>query len=100
MSKGGSCRSQTIGRYFGDAAIKPCGICDNCRNKKPATISKDEFDAILHRMLNMVKYEALEPALLFNKMSDVDQEKSWKILEYLQKENKIEFDSLGRIRMK
>lgn len=95
-----SCRSQTIGRYFGDAAIKPCGICDNCRNKKPATISKDEFDAILHRMLNMVKYEALEPALLFSKMGDVDQEKSWKILEYLQKENKIEFDSLGRIRMK
>lgn len=94
------CRSLIIGRYFGDKAIKPCGICDNCRRKKNDTISREEFDALLHRILNMVKYEALEPAFLFSKMVDVDQEKSWKILEFLQKENKIEFDELGRVRLK
>jgi ATP-dependent DNA helicase RecQ len=95
-----TCRSLIIGRYFGDAAIRPCGVCDNCRRKKDSSIGREEFDAILHRMLNMVKYEAMEPALLFSKMNDVEEEKSWKILEFLQKENKVEFDDLGRIRMK
>ena len=94
------CRSQIIGRYFGDELMKPCAVCDNCRRKKDHPISKEEFDALLHRMLNMVKYEALEPAVLFSKMNGVDQEKSWKILEYLQKEDKVEFDELGRIRLK
>ena len=94
------CRSLIIGRYFGDAAIRPCGVCDNCRRKKDSTIGREEFDAILHRMLNMVKYEAMEPAILFSRMNDVEEEKSWKILEFLQKENKVEFDDLGRIRMK
>ncbi len=94
------CRSLIIGHYFGDEKIQPCGICDNCRRKKQTSISREEFDAILHRMLNMVKYEAMEPAILFSKMNDVEEEKSWKILEFLQKENKVEFDDLGRIRMK
>ncbi len=94
------CRSLIIGHYFGDEEIKTCGVCDNCRRKKQTSISREEFDAILHRMLNMVKYEAMEPAILFSKMNDVEEEKSWKILEFLQKENKVEFDDLGRIRMK
>lgn len=29
-----TCRSTYIGRYFGDDAIKDCGICDNCLRQK------------------------------------------------------------------
>lgn len=31
---GNSCRSSYIGRYFGDASIKDCGICDTCLAQK------------------------------------------------------------------
>lgn len=43
-----TCRSTYIGRYFGDAAIKDCGICDNClRNKKTGIKPADLIQRIL-----------------------------------------------------
>ncbi len=44
------CRSQIIGSYFGDDALKPCGICDNCLRQKSHP-SKEEFETIHHSIL-------------------------------------------------
>jgi ATP-dependent DNA helicase RecQ len=94
------CRSRMIGIYFGDAEIKPCGICDNCLNQKASVLSKDEFDAIHHRIINLVKYESLAAKELLAKLSGVKKEKAWKVIEFLQAENKIEMDKTGRVTLK
>jgi ATP-dependent DNA helicase RecQ len=94
------CRSRMIGTYFGDIAIKACGVCDNCLRKKAITISKEEFDLLHHRILNLVKYESLQGRDLLSKLGDVKKEKAWKVIEFLQAENKIEMDQQGRVRLK
>ncbi len=63
------CRSRIIGAYFGDTTIRPCGICDNCLRQKAVTLSKEEFDTLHHRIINMVKYESLQTKDLLLKLN-------------------------------
>lgn len=94
------CRSRFIGLYFGDNKIKACGICDNCLKHKSTRLTKDEFDTIHHRIINMVKYEPLHTRELMLKLNGINKEKAWKVLEFLQVENKIEMDYNGKINLK
>ena len=94
------CRSRMIASYFGDASVHSCGICDNCLRLKNISVSKEEFESINHRILNTVKYEPLHTKDLLLKLSGVKKEKAWKVLEFLQAENKIEMDKSGWVRMK
>jgi ATP-dependent DNA helicase RecQ len=100
VKEDGDCRSRMIGYYFGDVAIKACGVCDNCLRKKAISISKEEFDLLHHRILNLVKYESLPGRDLLSKLGDVKKEKAWKVIEFLQAENKIEMDQQGRVKLK
>jgi ATP-dependent DNA helicase RecQ len=95
-----ACRSRIIGSYFGDSHVRPCGICDNCLRQKAAHLTKEEFEALHHRIINMVKYESLHTKDLLLKLNGVKKEKAWKMLEFLQAENKIEMDAGGRVRLK
>lgn len=94
------CRSRIIGAYFGDAAIRPCGICDNCLRQKASHLTKEEFEAIHHRIINMVKYESLHTRDLLLKLNGIKKEKAWKVIEFLQAENKIEMDAAGWVKLK
>lgn len=94
------CRSRIIGSYFGDEHIRACGICDNCLRQKAITLSKEEFEALHHRIINMVKYESLHCKELLQKLTTVKKEKVWKVIEFLQAENKIKVDSTGRVSLK
>ncbi len=94
------CRSIMIGSYFGDEAIQPCGICDNCHRRKATDLTKEEFDALQHRIINMVKYESLHTKDLLDKLNGIKKEKAWKVIEFLQAENKIEMDANGWVRLK
>jgi len=100
VQEGSECRSRIIGNYFGDDKMKDCGICDNCLRKKTIMISKEEFDTIHQRILHLVKSEALQSRDLLNKLSDIKKEKAWKVIEFLQAENKIELDAKGIVRLK
>ncbi|MBL7724077.1 MAG: RecQ family ATP-dependent DNA helicase [Chitinophagaceae bacterium] len=95
-----ACRSRIIGSYFGDEHIRACGICDNCLRQKAATISKEEFETLHHRIINMVKYESLHTKELLQKLNGIKKEKAWKVLEFLQAENKIHVDSTGWVKLK
>ncbi len=95
-----ACRSAEIGNYFGDEAIRPCGICDNCFRRKNVQLTKEEFESLHHRIINMVKYEALHSRDLLLKLSDTKKEKAWKVIEFLQAENKIEVDRDGKVMLK
>ncbi len=95
-----ACRSRIIGTYFGDASIKACGICDNCLRQKSSALSKEEFETLHHRIVNIIKYESLLTKDLLLKLNGVKKEKAWKVLEFLQAENKIEMDRHGLVKLK
>lgn len=94
------CRSRIIGVYFGDDHIKTCGICDNCLRQKAVSLTKEEFDQLHHLVINLVKYESLPVKELLLKLNGVKKEKAWKVIEFLQAENKIEMDANGYIHLK
>ncbi|MFI5133108.1 MAG: ATP-dependent DNA helicase RecQ [Chitinophagales bacterium] len=94
------CRSRIIASYFGDASLRPCSICDNCLRLKATAVTKEEFDTINHRIINTVKYEPMHTRELLLKLTGVKKEKAWKVIEFLQAENKIELDKSGWVRMK
>ncbi len=94
------CRSRIIAAYFGDDTVKPCGICDNCLKQKATPLSKEEFERLHHRIINLVKYESLPAKELLLKLHDIKKEKAWKVIEFLQAEDKIEMDAKGRIALK
>lgn len=94
------CRSRIIGNYFGDEKIKACGICDDCLRQKSAQLSQEEFEVLHHRIINMVKYESLHTKDLLQKLNSIKKEKAWKVLEFLQAENKIEMDATGWVKLK
>ena len=94
------CRSRIIGSYFGDDNIRSCGICDNCLKQKAASLTKEEFESLHHRIINMVKYESLHTKELLLKLNGIKKEKAWKVIEFLQAENKIEMDSKGWVKLK
>ncbi len=94
------CRSQIIGTYFGDTAIKACGICDNCLRQKTLPLSKEEFERIHQRIINLIGVEPLHTKDLLFKLQGIKKEKAWRVLEFLQAENKIVMDAGGWVKIK
>jgi ATP-dependent DNA helicase RecQ len=93
------CRSQWIGRYFGDVQIGECGICDNCLRRKPSPLTQEEFDRIHHTILTSLKARPLQTRELIRELVPVSKEKAWKVIEFLQAENKIVIDKNGRVNL-
>ena len=48
----------------------------------------------------MIKNETLHTKDLLLKLNGIKKEKAWKVIEFLQAENKIEMEANGWIRMK
>jgi ATP-dependent DNA helicase RecQ len=95
-----ACRSQLIGNYFGDKSIPACGVCDNCLRKKSGTLSKAEFESIHSRIIRAAGEKSLAVKELLLTLHDIKKEKAWKVIEFLQAENKIEIDEKNRVRIK
>lgn len=91
------CRSRQIGSYFGDDSLKPCGICDNCRRQKAVNLSAEEFEAIHLRIIQLLNNGPLPVKDLLEKLTGIKKEKAWKVLEFLQAENKVVMDNGGRV---
>ncbi len=91
------CRSQIIGNYFNDQAIKPCGICDNCINLKSLRMSKEEFEKIALYILEWSEQHSGEMKELIESGKPFKKEKIWKVLDYLQSEKKIAVSREGKI---
>ena len=91
------CRSKTIGNYFNDLRIKACGICDNCINEKGIIVSKTEFENITVIVEKLTTTSPVQSNLLLKSLSSFKKEKVWKVLNYLQAENKISITEEGLI---
>lgn len=82
------CRSKFIAQYFGDNAIKDCGICDNCLKKKKKKIAATDFALIE----NEIKKNASNPIQLntfLESFQQYNKEQIWTVLDFLQSEEKI-----------
>ena len=95
-----ACRSMIIGRYFGDTGIKPCGTCDHCLRRKSISLSQEEFETISKQVLDLAEPGPIPANELLQKMGSHSKEKAWKVIEFLQAENKIIPDENGRIQLK
>lgn len=92
------CRSTIIGKYFGDNDITSCGVCDNCLAQKKASFNNEEFKMVYARIIELIKNEKLRARDLLEKLNDVNQENAWKVLDFLQAEEKITIDTEGILR--
>ena len=91
------CRSQLIGNYFGDEAIKPCGICDNCLRKKSGELTPEEFSRIEKQILNALTVKPVHSKLLLEHVNGFKKEKAWQVIAFLQSEKKILVSGTGMI---
>ncbi|MGC4037713.1 MAG: ATP-dependent DNA helicase RecQ [Chitinophagaceae bacterium] len=94
------CRSKITANYFGDMAIKDCGICDNCLRKKEIALTKDEFETISNHVMNILTNKSIDAKDLLRQLSMYKKEKAWKVIDTLQAENKILVDKEGLIYLK
>lgn len=100
VSEAAECRSRIIGSYFGDKNIQSCGICDNCLRRKAVIISKEEFNSIHSRIIDITQKEKLSIKDLMQRLTGIKKEKAWRVIEFLQAENKIELGTNGAVRVK
>ena len=92
-----ACRSKLIADYFNATADKACAICDNCINEKALTISKEEFEHISSGILQLVKDTPLPVKYIQQQLKAIKKEKLWKVINYLQAENKIAVNKEGNL---
>ncbi|TMI69959.1 MAG: RecQ family ATP-dependent DNA helicase [Bacteroidetes bacterium] len=93
------CRSKMIGVYFGDESMNDCGICDNCLRKKNISLTQEEFDDIHNSIVATLQNRSLRAKELLSALGSIKKEKAWKVIEFLQAENKIEMDESGKINL-
>jgi ATP-dependent DNA helicase RecQ len=95
----GSCRSQYISSYFGEATPRACGICDECLRKKAMPLTTEEFESITALIRQRLTQQEMTPRELVEGISHIKKEKAWKVIEFLQAEQKIECDGRGLLRL-
>jgi ATP-dependent DNA helicase RecQ len=95
-----SCRSQFINEYFGDKEARPCGVCDNCLKAGSKRVSTEEFKKFSQMIFHSLKERSHSPEELILQLKGLKKEKAWKIIEFLQAENKVEVDPEGLLRLK
>ncbi len=91
------CRSQYIANYFGDSTAKPCGVCDNCLRTRQQEPSTKEFESIRQRLWSLIDGEPVSTAALLQQLTDINKDKIWKVLNFLQAEQLIKVNDKGEI---
>ena len=92
-----TCRSRQIGEYFGDDAMKECGVCDNCLRLKKNNITKEDFYQIEQRIMTALHHQPLPSKELLRILHGINKEKVWKVIEFMQSEKKIDVNQSGMI---
>lgn len=93
------CRSAVIAGYFDAHLNKSCGICDNCINQKELIVTKEEFEFISGSILQMVHEKSVPAKDILTSLKTIKKEKLWKVLDFLQAENKIRVTKDGQVHL-
>lgn len=92
-----TCRSRSIAAYFDAPVSKDCGICDNCINRQDKGIGREEFESIAAAVQQLVKASPQTADMLLEKLQEFNKEKTWKVIRYLEAEQKIKTGRDGYI---
>ena len=84
-----ACRSQYMGKYFGDDQMLPCGQCDNCLRNKRVQLSTEEFELISQRIHDVLNMQNITVKDLLNQLNGMRRDHIWKVLDHLQMEKRI-----------
>ena len=95
-----TCRSKMIGSYFGDTKLHNCNVCDNCLRQKKVHIDEKEFEKISQLIQTVLAPQPLPSKELMDQLGAIKKEKAWRVIEFLQAENKLEVDNSGWVRLK
>jgi ATP-dependent DNA helicase RecQ len=63
-------------------------------------VSEEEFRSIEQVLMSTLQQQSLSAAALLKSFSGIKKEKAWKVLQFLQAENKIEVNQLGLVTMR
>lgn len=91
------CRSQYIADYFGDTLSTECGVCDNCLAKKKAALSGPEFKKIEQLLYAYIPSGGIFLKDLLILTKGIPPDHFWKVLEFLQGEERIKVDGNEKI---
>ncbi len=91
------CRSVLTGNYFGDTNMKPCGICDNCLQSKKTSLTRQTFTLIQQRIEQALHAGPLAITELMLQLRDIQKEKAWEVIEFLQAEKIIAVNKDGLV---
>ena len=92
------CRSQYIAVYFGDEKTNPCGICDNCLQQKNHGLTADEFNTITQSVFTVIRKQPVLSEVLPQQLPGIKKDKLYKVLDFLQSENRIYIDKDGYVK--
>jgi len=91
------CRSQYIGKYFGDDKMNKCGVCDNCLQQKNTVLTVDELTKISNDIYQRISPHGTEVESLLTHLYNFKRDKVWKVLDYLQAENYVAINDKGLV---
>jgi ATP-dependent DNA helicase RecQ len=94
------CRSAMIGEYFGDDKLAPCGICDNCIDKRKKELTSVEFCKLADMIMDELKNEPLSISGLSEKLKGMPKEKIREAAGFLKSEEKISINDAGQMCLK
>ena len=72
----------------------------NNLKQKATVLSKEEFDSLQQRILGLLQAGPADSRQLLYQLTGVKKEKAWKVLNFLQAENKIGMEVAGILRLK
>jgi ATP-dependent DNA helicase RecQ len=90
------CRASRMGRYFGDADVRPCGVCDNCRSSSAPKADMNALEGITLEIRSALARSAMSPSDLAARF---EGREDWlrKAVEGLRREGKLSLDEMGRL---
>ena len=96
---GNGCRAVMIGRYFGDEAVRPCGICDNCVATRRKNASAKDFSRMGEYLQTKLETDqAVQVETLMEGIPEEEHGQAWAMLEYFSGQGWISRLSDGSIR--
>jgi ATP-dependent DNA helicase RecQ len=97
MTDADTCRSQFIGKYFGDTQLPVCGICDHCLNKKKKELSRHDFSIIEKNIQTKLNDNPQSIDTLLAQLSNFSKEKIWTVLDFMQTEGVVMISEDGQV---
>ncbi|MFT4022941.1 MAG: ATP-dependent DNA helicase RecQ [Flavihumibacter sp.] len=96
---GSDCRAVFIGRYFGDNSLSPCGVCDNCLQKKKTPEAVEPVAVQICTALQSTPKQALN-TLRAQIKGPCNDDTWWKALTWLEETGQITIATDGTVQLR